>query len=136
MASSAPGASSGKRWSPHADDKLRMVYPKYPRADILKMFPGRTWRSIKKRALVLGVQRKILYIRKCQKESPHPLTAQLRQERVSRGYSTRFVSAKAGYVRHSVSRWERNETTPSMFSLIDWANALDMEITLTRRVNR
>jgi len=47
-----------KRWQPHEDDLLKMLWPSSSKQAILAAFPDRSWRAIAERALRLGVHRK------------------------------------------------------------------------------
>lgn len=132
MTSAKPGSSSGKRWSVISKAKLRQIYETYPRVDIMKAFPGRTWGSIHHQAFAMGLRRKVKYMRPCTKPTRHPIMRALREERVRQGLSLNALGKRAGYSGEHIGEWERGVYAPLMPSIADLANALGLELTVKR----
>lgn len=61
------------------------------------------------------------------------LVGELRKERVKLKLSLLAVSEKVGYHPNSIQQWETNKISPSVQSIIDYANALGFDVVLKRR---
>lgn len=48
-----------KRWTDPEKALIKRHYPTAPRADMLKLLPGRTWGAIQSKASALGVNRQV-----------------------------------------------------------------------------
>ena len=53
----APTPSNIILWTEDEDNKLRIVYPNGDQEEIMKMFPGRTWKAIREHTVRLGLSR-------------------------------------------------------------------------------
>ena len=53
----APTPSNIILWTENEDNKLRAVYPNGNKEEIMKMFPGRTWKAIREHCIRLGLSR-------------------------------------------------------------------------------
>lgn len=63
----------------------------------------------------------------------HPVAVKLRTRRKALGLSQAQVAAKTGYSAKTVKNWESGHGVPTLRSLIDWCEALDVALTLTTK---
>tara|TARA_Y100000590_G_C14836695_1_gene682281 strand:+ start:33 stop:353 length:321 start_codon:yes stop_codon:yes gene_type:complete len=57
-----------------------------------------------------------------------PIISKLRTARINKGISQEELGYKIGLAEGYLSKWERGERTPSLFSLICWAETLQHQI--------
>lgn len=57
-----------------------------------------------------------------------PIITALRQRRRDIGMTQRELSRRVGYPENTVWGWENARTSPPLMRLIDWAQALGMEL--------
>jgi len=62
-----------------------------------------------------------------------PIVLALRQRRKLKELSQVALSERMGYGPNIIWSWETGYSTPSLQRLIDWAQALDLELTLKER---
>lgn len=63
----------------------------------------------------------------------HPIVAELRAARVRAGVSQSALAEKMGYALSVFSKWERGTYAPNLRRLMDWAEALGLEIRIIER---
>jgi transcriptional regulator with XRE-family HTH domain len=63
----------------------------------------------------------------------HPIVAELREIRRSRGLSQEAVARKAGTTKAMISLWETGQSTPGLASADAYAQALGYTLALTPR---
>jgi len=61
------------------------------------------------------------------------LVSELRKERVKLKLSLLAVSEKIGYHYNSIQQWETNKISPSVQSIVDYADALGFDVVLKRK---
>jgi transcriptional regulator with XRE-family HTH domain len=64
------------------------------------------------------------------------LVSQLRAARIARGWTIRQLARKCGYAPNTVQRWEESKFEPRPQALIDWANSLDYDVSITLALRR
>lgn len=74
-------------------------------------------------------------VRTPKKQSRFAVVRELTALRVKGEITRDDLEAHVGYHKMMIGRFERGETTPSLKTLSDWANALGVEIT-TKPVTR
>lgn len=123
--------SSYRHWTTASVEKLRAVFPKYPKAEILKLFPNRSWRAI----AIKANQNKIRRLRRLP-ESKNPPASEmyrvLRAEREYRGISGVRLSRKINASSSVISKCEAGMAVPSLGVLTRWCASLGYEITIKR----
>ena len=58
----------------------------------------------------------------------YPIISKLRTARIEKGISQEELGFQIGLAEGYLSKWERGERTPSLFSLICWAETLQHQI--------
>ncbi len=65
--------------------------------------------------------------------SKHPLVQALRAEREKQKKSQLELSLDLNMSERNMIHWEQQTRTPNFLSLVDWANALGLEVKLERK---
>ncbi len=118
-----------KHWSQYADNKLRAIYPRYTKAEIMKTFPSRSWVAISQRARAIGVKRARMFI-KATAPTKDPLMESLRYLRQQRNLTAYHLSEMIGLSPKVVARCERGVGSPCLATLTRWCAALGQELTV------
>lgn len=122
----------GQSYSENDLSMLKAMWPDYPKADILKKFPTRTWQALQQVAHQLGVKRdpRMIQVARIRANSnAKPLYHELRILRISKKITIGELSTKLGYSRWELQRWEMGHRNPSVFGLEAWGQSLGMELT-------
>ena len=61
----------------------------------------------------------------------HPICERLRLTRTVKQIPREQLALKAGYESVTLARWENGEISPSLVKLINWAEALDFNLSVT-----
>lgn len=121
--------SSHKHWRRESREKLRMMWPKYSKREIMKAFPGRSWPSISIAARRTGAVRSRLFTKPFHAPCSE-LMADLRNAREAKGLSARQLSLKIGMSDRAVSACERGAWMPTFPLLNKWITTLGLELTV------
>lgn len=113
-----------KQWTAFAISDLRKLYPIAEKSTMEKHF-GRTWRAVQGKAEILGLKRPR---ENFTKHKAHKVFATLRQARQAKKIKIEQLAKKTGYGRVSLTRYETGSCLPSWQRILDWCEALDMEI--------
>lgn len=65
--------------------------------------------------------------------TPHQIVETLKAKRSELQLRQTDVSQKAGHAQHSVHHWESGKFAPTLYSLVNWAEALGYEVELKER---
>lgn len=120
--------STHKHWHTASVEKLRAMWPKYKRDEILKAFPGRTWRSIAQKAHALKLRRHART--RTRVDTKDPLMAALRKVREANGMACTAIGRQIDVSRAYVARCERGQESPSLPKLLRWCAFLGLELTV------
>lgn len=113
-----------KPWSAFQTAELRRLYPIIEKATAEKHF-GRTWRAISGKAEMLGLKRPR---ENFTKHKAHKVFVTLRQARQAKRIKIEELAQTTGYGRVSLTRYETGSCLPSWQRILDWCEALDMEL--------
>lgn len=62
----------------------------------------------------------------------HPLLKKIHRVRISQNISHKDLEEMTGYHHSSISDWERGQHLPSIASVVDMCNALDLEVVIMK----
>lgn len=122
-------------------NRLMMMWPTWPMADIRKAFPNRSITSLSTKARKMGVKRskgaRYAYNLKVPLETNAiPLIRGLRAERVGQHITLADLAKRTGYGREQMNQWELGKYLPSVRALQNWCDALGLELTLRKKPAR
>ena len=85
-----------RRWKRADDERLREVFSRWPRDEILRLFPGRSWKGIRDHARVLKIYRPRQY--KNKSIPSNSLIRCLMEARITAGLTQQQLSKKMGFL--------------------------------------
>lgn len=113
------------RWTAAALGLLRALYPTASWAKLEAVFPGRTRSSLANQAYLMGVKRPRHANARL---SRLQLVRDLKAERERQGLSRAELGRRMGYSK--LAAWEGGFQDPKLRTVLDWADALGLEIRL------
>lgn len=122
-------AKGTKHWSEYGKGKLRTLWPKHSRAEIMKNFPGRSWAAIEQKANGMGLKRNVgkKYRRSPTKDN---LMAALRYAREQLDMPADKIGQHIGVTPKLIARYERGTNYPRLPTLLRWCAFLGQELTV------
>lgn len=125
---------NGTAWTTTQRERLRAMWRAAPMDEILDWLKPHTPGAIAKKAAELGLRRlRGHYGLDNRVRSKIPFIGALFDERVRQGLTRRQLCEKMGYHPVMLARWERGEQRPSLLKLVDWCDALGVELIVRRK---
>lgn len=124
----------GKAWSQTARNRLTALYPRHPKADLLKAFPNRSWKAIKMQAERIGVRRETVDIqsRNYRATIKDEFLTLLRHHRIVQGVSCRELSREILKTSNYIDRAERGIAGIPLSTLYRWCARLGLRLTVEK----
>lgn len=117
-------------WTKFQLETLARLWPIAPREELLAAFPTRRYETIGKKAASLGLRRS-REIRSV--KSDIPIIRALVELRQQRRIQRKELAAHLGQHVVHVAKWERGELKPKLANLLNWCDALGVELTIQPR---
>lgn len=112
---------------------LTKMWPEAPQREIERAIPKHSWAVIQHKARAIGVKR-FWNPHRSKKPPKYPIIAALRARRLEMQLRMTDVAARAGYDVINFRKWETTLTTPRLHALMDWCDALGVDLTIQPRL--
>lgn len=116
-----------KHWTRQEDERLRELWAQWPKIDVQKAFPRRTWSALGQRARHLGLRRNWKWVGRYKPPADEIMEA-LRERRQRLGYTGADISRMIGLHSKAVPSHERGRFPPTYLGLLRWCEALGMKL--------
>lgn len=121
--------STSRHWKPADFERLKLMWPKYPKKAILDAFPGRSWAAIQAVSTREGYRRARKFTPRYRRPADDVM-ADLRHRRQEMDLTATQVSHGIGYTTDCIAGWERGAHPVTYPALQRWCAFLGMELTI------